>query len=110
MAVRLFGSVGGAVGRRVRLDETSFTVVGVTPAAFDYPRTTEAWVPAVWWIESPYVAWDMLVRVAPGFTTEQTIADLTSALRTLALQTGPLGGIDKNQFIHAQTFADEDPS
>jgi putative ABC transport system permease protein len=107
VAVRLFGSVGGAVGRRVQLHDTSFTVVGVTPAAFDYPRTTEAWVPAVWSVESPYVAWDMLVRVAPGFTTEQTIADLTSALRTLTSQTGPLGGIDKHQFIHAQTFADD---
>ena len=106
VAERLFGSAGAAVGRRVQLQETSFTVVGIAPAEFDYPRTAEAWVPAVWSRDSPYIAWDLLVRVRPGFTTEQTVADLTSALRTLPPQTGPLGGIDKDQIIEVQTFAD----
>ena len=32
LAERLFGSVTGAIGRRVRLQETTFTVVGVAPA------------------------------------------------------------------------------
>lgn len=107
LAERLFGRVSDAVGRRVRLQETTFTVVGVTPAAFDYPRSAEVWMPAVWSRDSPYIAWDLLVRVAPGFTTEQTVADLTSALATLPPETGPLGGIGKNQIIHAQTFADD---
>ena len=75
MAERLFGSAGAALGRRVRLEETSFTVVGVAPAEFDYPRTAEAWVPAVWWRDSPYIAWDLLVRTGPGFTTQQTVAE-----------------------------------
>jgi putative ABC transport system permease protein len=107
LAERLFGSVSDAVGRRVRLQETAFTVVGVTPPEFDYPRTAEVWMPAMWSRDSPYVAWDLLVRVAPGFTIEQTVADLTSALRTLPRQTGPLGPITKDQIIHAQTFADD---
>jgi putative ABC transport system permease protein len=106
LAERLFGSVNDAVGRRVRLQETTFTVVGVAPLEFDYPRTVEVWMPAVWSQDSPYVAWDLLVRVAPGFTIEQTVADLTSALRTLPPETGPLGAISENQIIHAQTFAD----
>lgn len=106
LAGRLFGNVSDAVGRRVRLHETTFTVVGVTPAEFDYPRSTEAWVPAVWSRDSPYAAWDLVVRIAPGFTIEQTVADLTSALATLPPETGPLGGMD-NQIIHAQTFADD---
>ena len=106
LAGRLFGHVSDAVGRRVRLEETTFTVVGVTPADFDYPRSTEAWVPAVWLRDSPYAAWDLLVRVAPGFTSAQTVADLTSALATLPPETGPLGDID-NQIIHAQTLADD---
>src|SRR5258708_2357864 len=33
----LFGRVNDAVGRRVRIQDATFTVVGVTPAAFDYP-------------------------------------------------------------------------
>ena len=106
LAARLFGSVNGAVGRRLRLQETTFTVVGVTPADFDYPRSAEAWVPAVLSRDSPYVAWDLLVRVAPGFTSAQTVADLTSALATLPAETGPLGAVD-DQIIHAQTFADD---
>jgi putative ABC transport system permease protein len=107
LAERLFGRVTDAVGRRVRLQEATFTVVGVTPAEFDYPRGAAVWVPAVWSRDSPYVAWDLVVRVASGFTIEQTIADLRSALATLPPQTGPLGGIGANQIIHAQTFADD---
>ncbi len=106
VAERLFGSAGAALGRGVQLQETSYAVVGVAPAEFDYPRTTEAWVPAVWWRDSPYIAWDLLVSAGPGFTTQQTVADLTSALRTLPPQTGPLGNIDQDQIIEVQTFAD----
>jgi putative ABC transport system permease protein len=104
LAERLFGSAGGAVGRSVHVQEDTFTVVGVTPMDFDYPQTTEAWLPAVWFRDDPQVAWDLVVRVAPGFTVDQTVADLTSALRTLPRETGPLGEIT-NQRIHAQSFA-----
>jgi putative ABC transport system permease protein len=107
LADRLFGSAADAIGRRLRLQETTFTVVGVTPREFDYPRTADAWVPAVRSRDSPYAAWDMVVRIAPGFTLEQTVSDLTSALATLPRQTGPLGDISKNQIIHAQTFTDD---
>ena len=105
IAERLFGGISEAIDRRVRLQETTFTVVGVAPAAFDYPRNADAWVAAVWVRDSPYVAWDMVVRVAPGFTREQAVADLTMALATLPAETGPLGPITR-QIIHAQTFAD----
>ena len=106
LAERLFGGANAAVGRRVRIEETTLTVVGVAPAAFDYPRSADAWIPAVWWRDSAFVAWDLVVRIGPGFTTQQTVADLTSALRSLPAQTGPLGDIDRNQVIHAETFAD----
>jgi putative ABC transport system permease protein len=107
LARRLFGSISNAVGRRLRVDEDTVTVVGVTPADFEYPRTAEAWVPAAGFRDSPSVAWDLVVRVAPEFTTEQTVGDLTSALRNLPPETGPLGNIDKNEIIHAQPFADD---
>jgi putative ABC transport system permease protein len=106
LAERLFSHVSDAIGRRVRLQETTFTVVGVTPAEFDYPRGTAAWVPAVRSRDSPYMAWDLAVRVAPGFTIEQTVADLTSALAALPPETGSLGDLGANQTLHAQTFAD----
>ena len=107
LAERLFGSASDALGRRMRLDEITCTVVGVAPAEFDYPRGAQAWVPAVRSRDSPYMAWDLVVRVAPGFTIEQTVADLTSALATLPPETGALGDIGKDQILHVRTFADD---
>ncbi len=104
-AERLFGRAGDALGQRIRLQEATFTVVGVAPAEFDYPKATQVWMPAVWSKDSPFVAWDLIVRVAPGFSTSQASAEMASALRTLSKQTGPLGDIDENQIIHAQSFA-----
>lgn len=105
MAERLFTSASDAVGRAVRIQENTFTVVGVTPREFDYPPTADAWVPAVRFRDTPEVAWDLVVRVGPGFTIEQTRADLASALATLPPESGPLGSTEK-QVIHAQLFAD----
>jgi putative ABC transport system permease protein len=105
VAERLFGSAPDGVGRTVRIQENTFTVVGVTPADFDYPRTAEAWVPAVWFRHIPEVAWDLVARVAPGFTIQQARADLASALATLPPESGPLGGTT-DQVINARPFAD----
>lgn len=105
LAERLFGSAAAAEGRSVRIQEHGFAIVGVTPVDFDYPRTAEAWVPAVRFRDTPEVAWDLVVRVGPDFTIEQTRADLAAALRTLPPESGPLGSTEK-QVIHAQAFAD----
>ena len=40
---RQFGSDPNIIGRRVRLDDQAYDIVGVMPAAFDYPRGTEIW-------------------------------------------------------------------
>ncbi len=105
LAERLFGGASAAIGRTVRIQEDAFVIVGVTPVDFDYPRTAEAWVPAVRVRDIPEVAWDLVVRVGPAFTIEETRADLAAALRTLPPESGPLGSTEK-QVIHAQLFAD----
>lgn len=46
MAQRLFGSPGAALGRSLRLQERAYTVVGIAPADFEFPRSSEAWAPA----------------------------------------------------------------
>ena len=38
-----FGSDPNIVGRRIRLDDQPYEIIGVMPAAFDYPRGTAAW-------------------------------------------------------------------
>lgn len=44
---RLFGGSQRIVGRTVVLSGKPFTVVGVMPAAFTYPRGTDLWTPVV---------------------------------------------------------------
>ena len=104
-AERLFGRVESAVGRRLRIQEGTYTVVGVTPSDFDYPRNADVWLPAVGFRDIPEVAWDLVVRVAPGFTSEQTVSDLTTALRNMSSESGPLGST-ADQSIRATRFED----
>mgnify|MGYP003288121662 CR=1 FL=1 len=42
---RRFGADPTVVGQQVNLDGSTYTVVGVAPAGFQYPRKTEAWLP-----------------------------------------------------------------
>jgi predicted permease len=48
---RRFGGDAKLVGRKITLNNTPYTVIGVMPSAFDYPISpthTDAWVPLVW--------------------------------------------------------------
>jgi putative ABC transport system permease protein len=45
--VRRFDADTQIVGRRLTLDGTTYTVVGVMPDGFDYPRGADLWVPLV---------------------------------------------------------------
>ena len=48
IARELAGAPDGAIGRSIRLDGASCTVVGVMPASFAFPdRETRAWQPFV---------------------------------------------------------------
>ena len=42
---RRFGADPTLVGQQVNLDGTTYSVVGIAPAGFHYPRKTEAWLP-----------------------------------------------------------------
>jgi predicted permease len=45
--VRRFGADPGIVGRPLRFQDAVYTIVGVMPSGFDYPRGAELWVPLV---------------------------------------------------------------
>jgi putative ABC transport system permease protein len=46
---RRFGADPRIVGRNIRLDDLDFTVVGIMPPKFEFPKTAELWTP--WAIE-----------------------------------------------------------
>ena len=106
---RRFGRDRGIVGRAVRVKlgaespPIALTVAGVMPAAFDYPRGVEAWVPAsplvrtygksfphgpdnaVRWLGVFYV----LGRTRDGVSIESAGAELTQIMRTADRAGGP---------------------
>src|SRR5262249_23038002 len=77
---RMFGADPSLVGREIRFDEQSFTVIGIMPASFDFPIANEVWTPQAF---SPATrtqrANRMLVafgRLKPGVTARQADADV----------------------------------
>jgi predicted permease len=89
---RAFNSDPGVVGTAVRLDDETFTIVGVAPAAF---HGTEKFVWPDYWI--PIVNWagealqarasttvTVLARLKPGVTPDQATADLNAIAAHIA--------------------------
>lgn len=87
---RRFGSDPNVVGRSLVLNARSFTVVGIMPPEFQFPREVELWTPL------PLDAKQMAVRrfhflsgvgrLKPGVTLEQAQADITSVAHQLERQ------------------------
>jgi putative ABC transport system permease protein len=45
---RAFGANPNIVGQTLTINSRSFTVVGIMPAGFEFPRKAELWVPLAW--------------------------------------------------------------
>jgi putative ABC transport system permease protein len=45
---RAFGANPNIIGQTVTLNSRGFTVVGIMPASFEFPREAELWVPLAW--------------------------------------------------------------
>ncbi len=81
-----FGSDPGVLGRAVRLDGNSYTVVGVMPTGFTYPgEDTQLWIP--YRIDPATLAqgqgnfsYEAIARLKPGVTIEAAEADLNRVL------------------------------
>jgi putative ABC transport system permease protein len=97
---RRFGADQNMVGKSIRLDDESFTVVGVMPPEFQYPDTdSELWaasrdiVPATYLPENPdpttirslhYL--NVIARLKPGVTREQAQAEMETISSRLEAQ------------------------
>lgn len=89
-----FGSDPNILGRRIQLDEQPHEVIGVMPAAFDYPRGTVAWKAVAPIIGDPVPGGNpnplrnvgvlfLVGRLNPGVTAEVAKAEWTRVHRQI---------------------------
>ena len=45
---RVFGANPNVIGQTLTLNSRGFTVVGIMPAGFEFPREAQLWVPLAW--------------------------------------------------------------
>jgi putative ABC transport system permease protein len=86
---RQFGGDPSALGRIVTLDGTPFTIVGVMPPKFAYPKGAELWTPIVpsqpQYVNDRKVSWlEVVGRLRPGVDREQAQAELDGIVKQLA--------------------------
>jgi putative ABC transport system permease protein len=87
--LRRFGGAPDIIGRSVRLDDLTCTVIGVMPAHFAFPdRETQAWIPAhisqVYSDDGARISLQIfgaLARMRPGVTPAQVAAEGTARAR-----------------------------
>jgi putative ABC transport system permease protein len=91
--VRRFGSDPGIVGRSLRFESGVYTIVGIMPDGFDYPRGAELWVPllreltdssAEWKVDTVNdPAWGVLWvlgRLRPGVSIEAARSEVSALI------------------------------
>ena len=78
---RRYGGSPDAIGRRMTLGGTAFTVVGVMPPGLDYPNGVEVWrtvrsVPAGGvFADAAHYEIDLIARLRPGVTIDQAAGE-----------------------------------
>ncbi len=82
---RRFGGDGSVLGRQILThdDDMEYTIVGVMPQGFDYPRGTDFWAPVVASTGAsgvPYIALEAIGRLTPGATDVSARDELTAFL------------------------------
>jgi putative ABC transport system permease protein len=85
-----FGGRTDAVGQAITLDSESYTIIGVMPASFNFPATTDIWIPMDM---APKAlgprgshSYRAIARLKTGVTISQARADLTTICKQLAKQ------------------------
>ena len=87
---RRFAADRNIVGRKIRLDDTDFLVIGVAPARFEFPLTSELWTPLSFSREErhsrdrSYVA--VIGVLKPGLEMTEAQAELDTIGARLARQ------------------------
>ena len=85
---RAFGSDRSVIGQPVRLDDTTYTIVGVMPRDFYFPnRTTDVWVPLTlapsWFADGDNNFLAVLGRLKDGVSLETARAEMNGVMADL---------------------------
>ncbi len=87
---RAFGGDPNMIGRTLTINSRSFTVVGIMPAGFEFPRDAELWVPLAWDDKERQIRsiHDYLVvaRLKPNVSKEQAQAEMSTISSRLEQQ------------------------
>ena len=82
---RRFGSDPSVLGRSLNLSGQSFTVIGIMPKDFAFPRNTDVWTPLEVNPENRgNHIYGVMGRLKPGVTPEQARTELTTIATRLA--------------------------
>ena len=85
-----FGGDPNILGQTITLNDRGYTVIGIMPAGFQYPRDVELWVPLAFGTPQTSVRRFHFLRpvgrLKAGVSLEQAQADFTSIARQLAEQ------------------------
>ncbi len=81
---RRFGGDSTAIGRVVRFDGKSHTVIGVMPAGFEFPNKTEVWTPLVLTSDCSNAFTQVVARLKPGVQLKQAQEEAGAIFRRLS--------------------------
>jgi hypothetical protein len=86
---RRFGADPRIIGSKITLDQSHYTVVGVMPSDFRFPKDCEVWAPLVFdeklrQEDNSFGLWlEVFARLKPGVTLEQAQAEMKLITRKL---------------------------
>jgi predicted permease len=106
-----YGADPVIVGKAIKINDSSFTVVGVMPAGFRFPLRglsvvgdlPEAWVPFDRRDQNSY---ELIARVAPGATMAGAEAELNARQKQLATDYAHLAYRDRPSSVQMHKYAD----
>jgi putative ABC transport system permease protein len=83
-----FGTPKNALGKNIKLDENSYTVVGVMPPQFDFPFQAQLWTPLAWTDQERAVRGNhnyiVIARLAAGVDIAKAQAEMNTISSRLA--------------------------
>jgi predicted permease len=88
---RSLGGIPDLTGAALTIADMSFSVAGVMPAGFEFPKGDEIWIPReVFPTDDSRTAhnWSVIARIRPGINLRQAREDMTGVGRRLLQQYG----------------------